>query len=162
MFAQADHTTPVYLARENVAVGTPVGEAPIVLVDVNIGSLESAYLTPDSAAALGPGAIFTFRVAGGELVPRSALGTAADLSLRPVSITVTNPAPFAPGDVVEMWVVVEDVTGRDPAAPARVATGLHVSAVEADESIFAGSGGRIVHALVPEEALGEVLGALGS
>lgn len=163
VFAQADRTEPVYRAKDPIAVGESLDSAALELVNVNLGAAASAYLGVEEVEALRAAqARFIHAVAPGELVPRRTLGTASDLQMRPVSITVTNPAPLAVGDVVDLWVMIEDLAGREASEPEQVATGLHVKAVEEDESLFAATHGQLVHVLVPEGDLARVLAALGS
>lgn len=163
LFSQADHTTPSYVARGPIAVGQTLAEADMDVVDVNLSTVAHGYLSHGEVAELkAAGAVFIHRVPAGELIPRSAVGSVTDLTYRPVSIPVTNPTPIAPGDIVDLWVMAEDLTGREAADPARVATGLHVTAVASDDSLFSATGGHLVHALVAEADLPEVLAALGS
>lgn len=165
LFAKADKTEPVYIARDSIAVGATLQDAPWELVNVNLGVAHPSYLSVEQVDELrvaGSEARFIRAVPAGELVPRSALGSVIDLQMRPVSISVTHPTPLEAGDVVDLWVMTEDVTGREVGEPELVATGVHVSSVEDDESLFASANGNVVHVLVPEEDLASVLAALGA
>lgn len=165
VFAQADKTVPVYQVKEPVAVGEALKDAPLELINVNLSGMYSSYLTAEDVDELAIGeseSVFIRAVPAGELLPRSALGSSSDLQLRPVSINVTNPTPLEVGSVADLWVMVEDVTGREVSEPELVASGLHVRGVEDDESLFAAASGNVVHVLVPEDDVGQVLAALGS
>lgn len=165
VFAKADQTLPVYRAHEAVAVGERLTEASVELIDVNLSGAYDSYLAAEdfeSLTANAEGPLFVRAVPAGELIPRSAIGSAADLELRPLSVTVTNTAPIEVGSVVDLWVMVEDITGRDVSEPQLVATGLHVRAITEDESIFAAANDNVVQVLVPEDEVGRVLAALGS
>ncbi len=164
IFAEADKTEAVYIARAPIAVGETLQDAQWELVDVNLGAVRSSYLNVEGVAELSvpsEDVRFIHSVPAGELVPRSALGSVDDLQMRPVSISTSTPAPLEVGSVVDLWVMTEDVTGREQAEPELVATGLHVRAVEDDQSLFTSANGMLIHALVAEEDLARVLAALG-
>lgn len=163
VFAQADKTYPVYVARQTTTVGQQLSDADLELVDVNLGSAQKIYLSPqDPINDGGNGVVFLRSVPQGELIALDALGPVHELSMRPVSITVTNPTPLNPGDVVDLWVMVEDFTGTVEHEPELVAQGLHVSAVADEETLFASTSAHVVHVLVEEDDVGRVLGAIGS
>lgn len=163
IFAQADRTRPAYVATGQIPVGTTVAEAPLEVSSVQLAGAAERYLSPDGLANLPlTDPVFVDSVQAGELIPLSALGEVTDLLLRPLSVTVSQPSQIKVGDVVDMWVKEEDVTGRESADPVLVAQALHVTGIDTDESIFAATSGRVVHVLVAEADLQEVLGALGS
>lgn len=165
VFSKADHTSPVYRAGGTVPVSERLVDAQLELVNVNLADAHEAYLTPadvDDLTAAGHAPLFVRAVPAGELIPRSAIGTSADLELRPLSVVVTNPGPVHVGSVVDLWVTPEGVTGQEETEPELVASGLHVSAIEEDDSLFAAARGNVVQVLVPQAEVGTVLAALGS
>lgn len=165
VFAKADQTHPVYVAGETIAVGDTLASAQLKVVEINLGGTHDRYLDPgDLAGPYGEAAehVFHQSIPSGELIPLSALGAAGELGFRPVSIVVTNPAPLAVGDVVDLWVVPRDIAGRDAPDPQRVSTGLHVRGVDTDDSLFGSGASYVVQVLVPEGEVGNVLGAVGA
>jgi hypothetical protein len=104
-------------------------------------------------------------VADGELVPRSAVGPASSLDVRPVPVTVTDapPAGVAAGALVDLWVTpTADSAAPTPPPPHLLASGLEVAEVTRTAGAFAIGGRTTVHVLVPTGSLAEVLGALGT
>lgn len=163
VFAQADKTDPFYIASEPIPVGTSASHAPMEISQVQLAGAAGHYLGPETLADLDlVEPVFITPVQPGELIPISAVGEAEDLLLRPLSVTVTHSSLLKVGDVVDMWMKQEDVTGREASEPELVAQGLHVTGIDTDESVFAPTNGRIVHVLVTDGDLEAVLGALGS
>lgn len=163
VFAQADKTQPFYIAVEPIPVGTPITGAPMEVRSVQLMDSASHYLSSEVLEKLElVEPVFTSAVQPGEFIPLSVLGEATDLLLRPLSVTVTHPNQVEVGDVVDLWVKEEEITGRESTDPVLIARALHVTGIETDESIFAASSGRVVHVLVAETDLESVLGALGS
>lgn len=157
LFARADTTTPVYRALDTIVVGTPIADAAMEIVHVNLGDAAPTYLRPGDPAA----GVFSRPVWAGELVPTSVLVDVSALNLRPLAVTTSTAAVIAPGATVDLWVATSDGTGREDTDPELIAGGLAVSAVEEDTSVFASKGGLLVHLLVPDEDVGRVLAALG-
>lgn len=154
-FARADHTVAVYRATSTVAIGQPVAQASVDLVNVNLAQIQDLYVTAED---LHSDAIFIRSVPTGELIPRSALGAAEDLNYRPVTVSTTDPVAIEIGAVVDLWVSPTD--GQETAEPELVAAGLAVSGVEEDTSLFTAGRGSIVRVLVPEDDVGRVLASL--
>lgn len=163
VFAQADKTDSFYIAADPIPVGTAASQAPLEVVQVQLAGAAGHYLGPEELADLNlTEPVFVSSVQPGELIPVSALGEAGDLLLRPLSVTVTHPSLIKVGDVVDMWMKQEDVTGREATEPELIAQELHVTAIDTDESVFAATNGRVVHVLVAEPDIKAVLAALGS
>jgi hypothetical protein len=95
-------TAPVFAAVDTIVPGQVVSSDDVRLVEVALGQLGSAYLTPD---ALAEGAVATQTIHSGELVPRSAVGDPE--SARTTSVVLRSavdvPASIAAGTVVEVW-----------------------------------------------------------
>lgn len=163
VFAKADQTQPVYVASSDIGVGVALNDAPIELVDMHLGPLETEYLLAEDVKQVDTSgdAIFVDAVPAGELVPMRVIGAKDLLDKRPLSISVQN-AVVSVGDLVDLWVVAEDVTGQNPQPPELVVEKLSVTKVDNDESLFATAAGMLVQVLVPEDDVGSVLGALGT
>ena len=162
----AERTTQVYVARDALTPGSAVeasglGVAQVRLVDVDV----SRYLTV--AEGLPQDSVALRVVAPGEIVPRAALGSAADLDVRPVAIAVTvaPSADLVAGSLVDLWDVPATATARstgdDAAAlPHELAPALTVAQVKRPDGAFATGGSTIVYVLVPTAILPTVLAAV--
>ncbi|CAN5251347.1 flagellar protein FlgA [soil metagenome] len=160
----AERTTQVYVARDALTPGSAVeasglGVAQVRLVDVDV----SRYLTV--AQGLPQDSVALRVVAPGELVPRAALGSAAELDVRPVAIAVTvaPSADLVAGSLVDLWDVPATTrsTGDGAAVlPHELAPALTVAQVKRPDGAFATGGSTIVYVLVPTAILPTVLAAV--
>lgn len=136
--ASADDRIPMYAATVALKPGDPLGSDTLRRVDVQLGDGVTGYL---SAAQSLPGELFALReVRPGELVPMSAVGSKADLSVQPVMVRVesTSAAALVSGSVVDVW-----VSRRDPAfaqerylEAALVLRSVSVSRIPTDQGTF--------------------------
>ncbi|UNX55831.1 hypothetical protein MF406_06240 [Georgenia sp. TF02-10] len=159
-------TVQVYATRDAVTPGDAIDGEDLTVQDVRLGGPQDRYLRvadglPDAAVALralGPG----------ELLPRSALGEATAVDLRPVVVPLgaAVPADVGPGTTVDLWLTPPPPTGgpQDPQAPEPVpemlAADLLVADIVREESMLAGGTGVSAELLVPAEDLPGVLAAL--
>ncbi|WP_193312990.1 hypothetical protein [Georgenia subflava] len=162
----AAETVEVYAARDALTPGDALGGDALVVREVRLGAGEELYhlvadgLPEDSVAVRTVGA--------GELVPRTAVGDAADVDLRPVVVPagLSVPADLGPGSVVDLWMTPPPETGRaddegaEAAEPLLLAADLVVAELVEDSSMFAGGSGTSVELLVPRLDLPDVLAAL--
>jgi hypothetical protein len=136
--------------------------------EVRLGNDETLYHlvadgVPDSA-------VVTRTVGAGELVPRSAVGEAEAVDLRPVVVPLglAVPADLGPGTVVDLWLAPPAAVaglGQQAAeapVPALVAAELVVARVSKEDSVLSSSTGTSVELLVPRLDLPDVLAALSS
>lgn len=160
----AQATVPVYVTRAALVPGDTVSADELAVVDVRLGTVNlDHYLRADRPTAAD---VVVVRAVGrGELVPASAVGSAADLDLRPVSITLTR-APsreVAPGALVDVWFTPpapdDDAA---PGEPRQLAGGLTVAEVTTPTGAFRASGGSSVQVLVPTDVLPVILTALAA
>lgn len=157
----AQASTPVYVARGTLSPGEPVRAADLVVGQVRLGPSEAdRYL---AATGDPPADLVVLRtVAPGELVPRSAVGDAAALDVRPVPVVVVD-APSAgvvEGARVDLWVTPAD--DDQDAAPRQLAAGLEVAEVARPTGAFTVGSRTTVHVLVQTTSLPEVLAALAA
>ncbi|HEX5331582.1 MAG TPA: hypothetical protein VFW79_02980 [Cellulomonas sp.] len=160
----AERTTQVYVARDALTPGSAVeasglGVAQVRLVDVDV----SRYLTV--AGGLPQDSVALRVVAPGELVPRAALGSAAELDVRPVAIAVTvaPSADLVAGSLVDLWYVPAPTRSTGDAAavlPHELAPALTVAQVKRPDGAFATGGSTVVYVLVPTAILPTVLAAV--
>jgi len=161
----AQHTVPVYAARHVLVPGDTVGAGDLVVVDVRlpVGSASGYASALDDV----PTDLVALRTVGaGELVPSAALGSAADVELRPVAIPVrTAPSDdVVPGSVVDVWFSPATKTGDEsaPGDPHTLATGVTVAEVRRPDGAFATNGSSVVHVLVGHDELRPLLAALSA
>ncbi|WP_418605886.1 hypothetical protein [Georgenia sp. SUBG003] len=103
-------------------------------------------------------------------MPRSAVGEASAVDLRPVVVPLglTVPADLGPGTAVDLWLTPPaPVAGVGQQAaeapePELVAAELVVAEIVKDDSVLASSTGTSVELLVPRLDLPDVLAALSS
>lgn len=161
----AQHSVSVYVARSTTVPGQRVQAAALGVADVRLSGADLArYVRADQP--LPPDAVALRVVAPGELLPRSALGSAADLAVRPVSVPVHGVPSEAvrTGAEVDLWFTpAPDRTvaaASAPPSPVQLAAGLTVADVNRPAGAFTAGGITTVHVLVPVADLPEVLSAL--
>lgn len=162
LIAAVDRTQQVFAARHVVAAGDELTAADLRPVAVRLGSLGAAYVT----TAPRPGTIATRSLVRGELVPRSALGTAAGRKQTSVVIGIDRepPAAVAVGAAVDVWAAAARTVGADGAkfdAPRVLTSAATVVRVERDGGLGA-SGGVSVEVRVPTSAAAALLSALAN
>jgi hypothetical protein len=153
----AETRTTVYAAREDIDVGDVVALEDIVAVEVRLGEVEGRYLREPTEIR---DRVAMQRVAKGDLVPLSSLGSADRLGRRPVSINVTDslPASVVAGARVDVWVALPD--GRNGyAEPRLLVPTAEVAHVESSSSALGGQRETVVHVLVDPQQLPALLGA---
>lgn len=162
-------TVQVYAAGEALTPGDRVAAEALTVREVRLGDDEALYHRV--ADGLPDGAVALRTVGAGELVPRSAVGAADDVDVRPVVVPLglAVPTDLGPGTVVDLWLAPPAPTGAgvgQPAAtapePALLAAELVVAEVVEDESMLSGTAGVSVELLVPPPDLPDVLAALSS
>lgn len=157
----AQATVPVYVARAALVPGDRLDASTLAVVDVRLGTVGAhRYLSADEPL---PDAVVVRVVGRGELVPASAVGDAATLDARPVSVTLEH-APskdVTSGAQVDLWFTPTPAAGADaaPARPRQLATNLVVAEVAAQDGAFRVAGATQVQVLVPSGELADVLEA---
>ena len=164
VIASADDTVPMYAAAASLVPGQPVTQRDVKRVDVQLGADRSKYVAADHDIASGTFALRDVRP--GELLPRSALGTKADINLKPVSVPVDGggAAQLAAGSIVDVW-----VNAKDPSSAAEK-FGNPVKTLEAapvvrtpDTSgggLVGASGTTAVQIMVPEASVQALIAAI--
>lgn len=162
---EGDGGVPVYVAREVLTPGEHLTLDALVVVSAAVPE-HGFYLPAD--APLPVDAVVTRVVGGGELVPAAAVGAAADVAVRPVSVTVAGSlsSGVVAGALVDLWLTATPPaaagSSTEPAEPVLVAGALRVAGVQDDDSLFAGAQRTAVEVLVPEDGLKPVLAALAA
>jgi hypothetical protein len=164
VMAAADDTVPMYAAAASLVPGQPVTQRDVKRVDVQLGADRSRYVAADHEIAHDTFALRDVRP--GELLPTSALGKRADISLKPVSVPVGggSAAQLVAGSIVDVW-----VNAKDPSSAAEK-YGNPVKTLEAAPvvrtpdttggGLGAASGTTAVQIIVPEAGVQALIAAI--
>jgi hypothetical protein len=149
-------TVGVYAASRALVPGSEVDGAALTVVQVR-GVDAAAYLPADRP--LPSGAVVLRVVGRGELVPGSAVGDAARLSVRAVSVPlrVAPPTDLTVGSLVDLWYTPAPGSGEGP--PKALVSSADVAGVSSGASRLEVGAGT-VQVLVGRDDLPEVLAAL--
>jgi hypothetical protein len=165
--ALADDTVPVYAARAALPAGTALSAENLVVARARITGTDGRYL--EARDPLPPGRVLLRQVGPGELVPRSAIGSAAALTTRPVTVPIDGapPAGLVTGALVDVWASERApgsgaVAGVEYVTPKRIARGVEVFHVAAAGSSLAATSESSVEVLLDEDELPLVLDALAN
>lgn len=151
-------TTPVLVARSAITPGDSLDSADLVTVQMRLGEQAPQYVaSPD---AIPDGAVAASAVGPGELLPVSAVGQPADVTLRPVVIPVDSSVAESvrPGASVELWHTSEAGEDGTPAEATLLVPEAVVRRV--DEGSSLGMRSMAVEVLVPADRLADVLEVL--
>lgn len=174
LVSAAGRTVPVYTADGALVPGDVLDPGTLRVREVRLGDAGDVYLPAD--VPLPDGLVVTRTVGAGELVPRAAVASEADLGLRPVAIEPDGALPrgLAAGASVDVWFVPASApdgstagsggAARADAAvePVLLVAGVIVAEVSEPSAGLAVGGAVTVHVLVPESDLPTVLAALAA
>lgn len=162
--AAADDTIPMYAAAASLVPGQPVTQGDVKRVDVQLGANRSSYVAADHDIA--PGTFALRDVRPGELLPSSALGTRADINLKPVSVPVDagGAAQLAAGSIVDVWVNAKDPASATEKYGKPVKTLDAAPVVRTPDTSGGGLGGAsgttAVQIMVPEAGVQALIAAI--
>ena len=158
---RADRTVAVLVADGELTPGQPLTGERIGIARVHLDDA-SRYLSPDES--IPARAVVTRTVGDGELIPRSSIGSADRLGLRPVAVPVQAALAdgVRPGAQVDLWFTPDRDSIAAGVAPHAVAEGLTVAEVGKQDGGFSISNSSTVQVLVPTTQLAAVLGALAA
>lgn len=156
----ADATTPVLAAREPLVIGDTISRSDLVAVQVRLGTVSDRYLLPGAVPA--DGLVVTRTVAAGELVPMTAVGSRAGITLTSIVVRLqgTLPASIGPGAIVDVWSSRAGDNGQF-GPPAVLVDGAEVVRLVASSGFMADDG-TSVEILVPKQDVAAVLEALAN
>lgn len=161
--AAADDTVGVYAAASTLAPGDRVAAGRLSVVQVRLDAALDRYLPvteplPDRGVVLRS-------VAAGELLPRSALGSAEQLERRPVGVPLSGPVPagLVTGSLVDLWVSEPDPErAGDHLEPVLLAAAAEVAEVTSGGGALGAGGSTTVQVLLAETELRPALRALAA
>jgi hypothetical protein len=161
LVSAADASETLYSARVTLTAGDRIDEDDLLATSVREGAGGGLYLAPGDIPA--DGLVVTRTVGEGELVPLSALGSAAGERLTSIVLSVDGqlPATVDAGSVVDVWVASEDDDGVI-GAPEVIVSGATVVRLVESETIVAGRQTTAVELLVPRDRIARVLEALAA
>jgi len=146
----SDDSVPVWAANDTMGPGHALTADDLTVRRVGFTDASDADLYLGADEQLPPGLRLLHGVAAGELLPRTAVGSADDASLREVPISVASdqvPGSVGAGDVVDVYL---RPSTRSGCAGSRVCSGRPVlagvtvlDAPPADEA-FGAQGGRML------------------
>lgn len=156
-----DRSVQVWQATHNLVPGDAVRASDLTRVKVRIDSGTGAYL----AGSTVPGGQVVRAVRAGELVPRSAVGTAGSVRERAIAVHVepAQAATMVKGSVVDVWIALKtpgSVGTTDFQDPRR-----QVEAATVNRTPSAGGGFNVsqddyVSVLVPQDKVAEIISAM--
>lgn len=164
VMASADDTFPMYAAAASLVPGQPVSQRDVKRVDVQLGADRSRYVAADHNIA--PGTFALREVRPGELLPKTALGTTADINLKPVSVPVDDgsSAQLTAGSIVDVWVNAKDSSSAAEKYGRPVKTLVAAPVARAPDSsggrLSSASGTTAVQIMVPESGVQALIAAI--
>ncbi len=159
--SSADTSTRVYTARGALAPGDAIDAGDLVVSSVRLASVDELYLVPGDIP--DDGLVVTRTVAAGELVPASAVGARAGVSLASVVITLGGqiPASVKPGSTVDLWAASEEETNLF-GPPVVIVSGATVVRVIESDGLVASDDAASLELLVPRLRIARVLEAVAN
>ncbi|MDQ6752363.1 MAG: hypothetical protein M3017_02865 [Actinomycetota bacterium] len=157
----ADRTSDVYAARENIVVGQKITPDALIRVRVRLGEVEGAYWV--AADALPADQVAVRLIPRGELLARSSLGTADALDRKPAALTIDEALPkeAVVGSRVDVWVSLPDAR-NGYAEPKLLLPGAEISELTPGSTALGGTRSTLLHVLVTERQMPQLLGALAN
>ena len=150
----------MFSSSSALSPGDRIYAEDLVSENVRLGELGGKYLTPEE---LSPdGLVVTRAVAAGELIPTSALGTAASIRVASVVVTVSGQLSKAiePGTVVDVWSAAQTDHGVFGPPTVLVGSATVVRTIESS-GLIAGNGSG-VEILIPREKVARALEAVAN
>jgi hypothetical protein len=131
----SSHTSPVWAATKNLAVGTVLTPTDLVAVDVNLAGNATQYLAAGNDITGVIGSSLQAPVEAGELLPVSAV-----TETKPGRVVVIGVAPDrkAPGvdhgSVIDVYLTRGGTSSSAPAQTEQIAAGITVQSITAPAS----------------------------
>jgi hypothetical protein len=159
--SSADASTRVYVARDAIAPGDRIEADDLVAVSVRIEQSGGLYLTPGDIP--DDGLVVVRTVGEGELVPTSAVGSAAGLRLASVVVTISGqlPGSIAPGSLIDLWAASREEGGAFGPPSVIVTSATVVREVESEGLVASGDASSL-ELLVPRAKIARVLEAIAN
>ncbi|MGI4895402.1 MAG: hypothetical protein ACRYF3_09835 [Janthinobacterium lividum] len=157
----AQSTTGVYALASAVGAGSALTVADLRVVQVHLDDTTTgAYVL--ARGGLEPNWVVLRGMPAGELLPRSAIGHASDLTARPVTVHLEGATPdgVGVGSLVDVWVSWPGAQPGVTQRPELLVEAAEVSAVQTGSAGLSARTGGDVSVLVPQGVLPDVLQAV--
>jgi hypothetical protein len=153
-----DSSVLVYSTPDALSPGDRVYAADLASIAVRLGDVGDRYLREGEIPS--EGFVVTRAVSAGELVPASALGSAASIRVASVVVTISGQLPrsVVPGAVVDVWSAAETEDHRF--GPPAVLVGSATVVRVLESSGLMAEQGSGVEVLVPRDRIARVLEAV--
>jgi len=140
LLGSADDTVQVWSVRADRVAGQPLATGNLEPVGIHFDSAADADRYLSAGDRLPDGTALTRDVSAGELLPRAALGSAADTDLVELAVTLPSravPATLRDGATIDVW-----VTAKDSQRSELVLEGVRVLALPVAEDSLSPSADR--------------------
>ncbi|MGN6742175.1 MAG: hypothetical protein ACTHJL_02605 [Amnibacterium sp.] len=155
-----NRTVPVYRAAEPLVAGARISASDLVPTPVRLGAAGPLYLTGPVPAG---GYVVTRTIAEGEMVPLSALGSAAGVDVASIVVDLSTrlSGSIAPGAVVDVWSAPRKPgTTAEYGAPVVLVSGATVVRTIAPQGFVQATQQNTVELQVPRGDVASVLEAV--
>lgn len=157
LVSSSRQTAPMLQTTRTVVPGDTIGSADLQVVEVSLGALGDQYLAPHD---LEPGSIAMRTIPKGELLPRSAVGDAADARFTTIVVGSTAVSEgMTAGTKVEVWHAPAQEDGRTYDEP-RILVGDAVVVTVAEQDGMLSNSRTDVELAIERSAVSDVLAAL--
>ena len=153
--AASDRTQTVYVAAQPLAVGSRVTATDLTPAHVRLGSAGGLYLTGTVPSG---GYVATRSVAAGEMVPVSALGSAAGADTDTLVLTLADqlPGSVVAGSSIDVWAAPK-TTATAYGPPQVLASGAAVVRLVPGDGLIGGGDSSRVELRVPQDDVARML-----
>ncbi|MEI2777165.1 MAG: hypothetical protein V9G19_14580 [Tetrasphaera sp.] len=158
----ADDRVPVFVARQTLVPGQRLDPGTLGTVAVQVDRTGEAYLR--AAQSLPPDGYVLREVRSGELLPASAVGTAAQIAVQPLAVGIdqVSAATLVDGSVVDVYANKRLASSgpQEFGDPVRVLEAVSVATVSTSGSGLGSSGRSFVQLLVPTGRVAQLIGLI--
>lgn len=162
LVANADKTTEVYMAKQDIPVGQQVTEDLLDRTKTRLNDLQDRYQVvsegpPESGFAIQ-------RIPKGELVPKSSIDESKAVDRNPIALGLEEnlPAGARPGSRVDVWASLPQAKTGGFDEPVLLLPGAEISQLENKSSGLGSSKALVVYVLVGKQNMPQILDALAN
>ncbi|WP_435300566.1 SAF domain-containing protein [Timonella sp. A28] len=155
---------PVFVASKSFAPGQAITRDDLRIVEVNIGSQSSQYLTGTLQA--DERLVATQPITEGEFIPVASVADEDTSQSKVIAINIAERLPDIAqvGSTVDLWFTADTKTSglsenTQETKPELVAENLYVSQLPDTQNSFNASATQTIHVVVPAEQINDVLGS---
>ncbi len=157
LIVAVDRTTAVYVAAESLPAGQTLTVSDLDVVHVRLSEASSLYV---AAQELPLNSVTMRSLRAGELVPRSAVGKARDITTTTLVLSLTSdlPAEAMAGETVDIWSAPQ--LGQSGfGAPSILVSGALIARIQERSGIGSAALGVSVEVVIPRSKIALVLQA---